>query len=129
MLTFQVSASNGNTYPETGIITEIEYPETGAGCLFIVTTASGHSFGYYAEDGDWCLNDIVSMDMDTMNTPEVDDDEIVGKPKYSGTIDQLYQWKVNEIETAIYDALFESFSEVEGWEVTRNGNNIHISVK
>lgn len=32
------------------------------------------------------------------------------------------------LETEIYDQLYESFSEVEGWEVTRNGNNIYISV-
>lgn len=34
-----------------------------------------------------------------------------------------------DIETAIYDALYKSFLEVEGWEVTREGNNIRISVK
>lgn len=34
-----------------------------------------------------------------------------------------------QMYTAIYDDLYNSFSEVEEWEVTREGNNIHIAVK
>ena len=50
----------------------------------------------------------------------------------SGT-DLLYDDEVLTLvydrETAIYDELEASFSEVEEWEVTRDGNNIRIGIE
>ena len=43
--------------------------------------------------------------------------------------DDIILGLVYDKETAIYDKLEQSFSEVEDWEITRNGNDIHIEVK
>ena len=88
--------SPSNLYPETGIITTIKYPEeSDYGCLITVTVANGNRFQYYSEDGDWFVNDIVSMEMDTMGSEYVRDHEII-KVKYAGTLEQLAQWVVEE---------------------------------
>ena len=44
-------------------------------------------------------------------------------------IDDIVLGLVYDRETAIYDKLEESFSEVEEWEITRVGNHIHIDIK
>ena len=50
----------------------------------------------------------------------------------NGTYDNLYDdnvlGMVFDRETAIYDELYEAMSEEEDWEVTRDGNNIHIGM-
>ena len=82
-------------YPETGIITEIEYYDDYT-CIFTVTVANGNQFEFYDTlNSDWYLNDIVSMLMDSKGTEIVYDDEIV-LCKYSGTIDYLAQWEMEE---------------------------------
>ena len=43
--------------------------------------------------------------------------------------DDIVQGLVLDRETAIYDKLEASFSEVENWEITRTGNHIHIDLK
>ena len=50
----------------------------------------------------------------------------------SGT-DLLYDDEVLELvydrETAIYDALEDELGEVDGWDITRDGNTIHIGIE
>lgn len=78
-----------NHYPETGIITEIAYSDYG--CLFTVTVANGNEFQYYSEgNSDYLLYDIVSMEMDSMGTELVRDDEIL-EVKYSGVVEHFIE--------------------------------------
>ena len=77
-------------YPETGIITEIAYSDYG--CLFTVTVANGNQFQYYSEgNADYLLYDIISMEMDSMGTELVTDDEIL-EVKYSGFIELFMEY-------------------------------------
>ncbi len=76
-------------YPETGIITEIV--EEDGWFVLKITVANGNQFKFATEDGDWFVNDIVSMQMNSMDTELVRDHEII-KIKYAGTLEQLAQW-------------------------------------
>ena len=79
------------TYPETGIVTEIKYDGDICCYLLEIITANGNLFSCYVEDGDWSINDIVSMQMNSVGSELVEDHEII-KIKYSGTLEQLAQW-------------------------------------
>ena len=57
---------------------------------------------------------------------ETEQTEITTEAETEESVEEHVDLKA--IETEIYDRLFESFSEVEGWEVTRDCNRIHISV-
>lgn len=45
------------------------------------------------------------------------------------TSDDVVLGLVYDRETALYDALYEEFSEVEEWNVTRENNDINIKLK
>lgn len=67
-------------YPECGIVKEISNNE------ITVELFNGNLFSFYAEDGDWFVDDICSMIMYDNGTETIYDDEIVSV-KYCGYID------------------------------------------
>ena len=90
-------ARETTTYPETGIITSIDFADDYSSCLLEITVANGNIFSYYSEDCDWWYNDIVSMIMDDKGTDIVYDDEIL-MIQYSGRLEHFEQWVVPEEE-------------------------------
>lgn len=90
-------ARETTTYPETGIITAIDFADDYSGCLLEIIVANGNIFEYYSEDCDWWYNDLVSMIMDDMGTELVYDDEII-MIQYSGRLEHFEQWVVPEEE-------------------------------
>jgi hypothetical protein len=89
--------SPSNLYPETGIITAIDFEDDYSDCLLEITVANGNIFSCYSENCDWWYNDIVSMIMDDNGTEYVDNDEIV-MIQYSGRLEHFEQWVVPEEE-------------------------------
>ena len=77
-------------YPLTGIVTEVEHMEDTD--LITMTTANGNQFSWYTDStDDWFINDLASCIMNSNETDEVYDDEIVDA-HYVGTLDQLSQY-------------------------------------
>lgn len=91
-------------------ITSGRYYEEG-----YVVDSNGERWDYECDKSDFYDGIPVKVVMSDNGTQNLYDDVVLGL--------------VYDRETAIYDELEESFSEVEDWEVSRDGNDIHISVK
>lgn len=74
--------SRSTLYPETGIVTDVVYTSEKT---FQITfeTFNGHEWVFYSEDGDWFINDSISVLFDNNKTETIYDDIIIDT-KYSG---------------------------------------------
>ena len=97
-----------NLYPAFGLVTSIT--ETDFCYEIVITDMCGFSYAFYSEDGDFQNGDGIAVIMNDMNTININDDQIVGKPRYVGHIEFL-----NQIP---YDDLLNGISEVTADELT-----------
>ena len=76
----ELSNVNG-LYPLTGIVTEVEYDVEPEVDLITITCSNGNMFSWYADAGDYEVNDLVSCLMDSKGT------------KYAGGLKHFEQYK------------------------------------
>lgn len=88
----ELSNING-LYPLTGIVTEIECDVEPEVDLVTITTANGNLFSWYADAGDYEINDLASCIMDSKGTKYVYDDEVL-LAHYAGGLKHLEQYVV-----------------------------------
>lgn len=80
-----------NLYPLTGIVTEIEYDVEPEVDLVTITCSNGNLFSWYADTGNYEINDLASCIMDSKGTKYVDDDEVL-LAHYAGGLKHLEQY-------------------------------------
>ena len=80
-----------NLYPLTGIVTEIEYDVEPEVDLVTITCSNGNMFSWYADTGNYEINDLASCIMDSKGTKYVDDDEVL-LAHYAGGLKHLEQY-------------------------------------
>lgn len=81
-----------NLYPLTGIVTEIEYDVEPGVDLVTITCSNGNMFSWYADAGNYEVNDLVSCLMDSKGTKYVTDDEVL-LAHYAGGLKHFEQYK------------------------------------
>lgn len=81
-----------NLYPLTGIVTEIEYDVEPEVDLVTITCSNGNMFSWYADAGNYEVNDLVSCLMDSKGTKYVTDDEVL-LAHYTGGLKHFEQYK------------------------------------
>lgn len=86
----ELSNVNG-LYPLTGIVTEIEYDVEPEVDLVTITCPNGNMFSWYADAGDYEINDLASCIMDSKGTKYVTDDEVL-LAHYAGGLKHLEQY-------------------------------------
>lgn len=86
----QLSNVNG-LYPLTGIVTEIKYDIEPEVDLVTITCSNGNMFSWYADAGDYEINDLVSCLMDSKGTKYVTDDEVL-LAHYAGGLKHFEQY-------------------------------------
>ena len=86
----QLSNVNG-LYPLTGIVTEIEYDVEPEVDLVTITCSNGNMFSWYADTGNYEINDLASCIMDSKGTKYVTDDEVL-LAHYAGGLKHLEQY-------------------------------------
>ena len=86
----QLSNVNG-LYPLTGIVTEIEYDVEPEVDLVTITCPNGNMFSWYADAGDYEINDLASCIMDSKGTKYVTDDEVL-LAHYAGGLKHFEQY-------------------------------------
>lgn len=86
----QLSNVNG-LYPLTGIVTEIKYDIEPEVDLVTITCSNGNMFSWYADTGNYEINDLASCIMDSKGTKYVDDDEVL-LAHYAGGLKHLEQY-------------------------------------
>lgn len=80
-----------NLYPLTGIVTEIEYDVEPEVDLVTITCSNGNMFSWYADAGDYEINDLASCIMDSKGTKYVTDDEVL-LAHYAGGLKHFEQY-------------------------------------
>lgn len=80
-----------NLYPLTGIVTEIEYDVEPEVDLVTITCSNGNMFLWYADAGDYEINDLASCIMDSKGTKYVTDDEVL-LAHYAGGLKHFEQY-------------------------------------
>lgn len=80
-----------NLYPLTGIVTEIEYDVEPEVDLVTITCSNGNMFSWYADTGDYEINDLASCIMDSKGTKYVTDDEVL-LAHYAGGLKHFEQY-------------------------------------
>lgn len=80
-----------NLYPLTGIVTDIQSGENPEVDLVTITCSNGNMFSWYADAGDYEINDLASCIMDSKGTKYVDDDEVL-LAHYAGGLKHLEQY-------------------------------------
>lgn len=80
-----------NLYPLTGIVTEIEYDVEPEVDLVTTTCSNGNMFSWYADAGDYEINDLASCIMDSKGTKYVTDDEVL-LAHYAGGLKHFEQY-------------------------------------
>ena len=86
----ELSNING-LYPLTGIVTEIEYDVEPEVDLITITCSNGNMFSWYADAGDYEVNDLASCLMDSKGTKYVTDDEVL-LAHYAGGLKHFEQY-------------------------------------
>lgn len=82
-----------NLYPLTGIVTEIEYDVEPEVDLVTITCSNGNMFSWYADAGDYEINDLASCIMDNKGTEYVTDDEVL-LAHYAGVLEHFEKYTV-----------------------------------
>lgn len=80
-----------NLYPLTGIVTEIKYDIEPEVDLVTITCSNGNMFSWYADAGDYEINDLASCIMDPKGTKYVTDDEVL-LAHYAGGLKHFEQY-------------------------------------
>ena len=80
-----------NLYPLTGIVTEIKYDVEPEADLVTITCSNGNMFSWYADAGDYEVNDLASCIMDSKGTKYVYDDEVL-LAHYAGGLKHFEQY-------------------------------------
>lgn len=80
-----------NLYPLTGIVTEIKYDVEPEVDLVTITCSNGNMFSWYADAGDYEINDLASCIMDSKGTKYVTDDEVL-LAHYAGGLKHFEQY-------------------------------------
>lgn len=80
-----------NLYPLTGIVTEIKYDIEPEMDLVTITCSNGNMFSWYADAGDYEINDLASCIMDSKGTKYVTDDEVL-LAHYAGGLKHFEQY-------------------------------------
>lgn len=80
-----------NLYPLTGIVTDIQSGENPEVDLVTITCSNGNMFSWYADTGNYEINDLASCIMDSKGTKYVDDDEVL-LAHYAGGLKHLEQY-------------------------------------
>lgn len=80
-----------NLYPLTGIVTEIKYDIEPEVDLVTITCSNGNMFSWYADAGDYEINDLASCIMDSKGTKYVTDDEVL-LAHYAGGLKHFEQY-------------------------------------
>ena len=80
-----------NLYPLTGIVTEIKYDIEPEMDLITITCSNGNMFSWYADAGDYEINDLASCIMDSKGTKYVTDDEVL-LAHYAGGLKHFEQY-------------------------------------
>lgn len=80
-----------NLYPLTGIVTDIQSGENPEVDLVTITCSNGNLFSWYADTGDYEINDLASCIMDSKGTKYVDDDEVL-LAHYAGGLKHFEQY-------------------------------------
>lgn len=80
-----------NLYPLTGIVTEIEYDVEPEVDLVTITCSNGNMFSWYADAGDYEINDLASCIMDSKGTKYVTDDKVL-LAHYAGGLKHFEQY-------------------------------------
>lgn len=80
-----------NLYPLTGIVTDIQSGENPEVDLVTTTCSNGNMFSWYADTGNYEINDLASCIMDSKGTKYVDDDEVL-LAHYAGGLKHLEQY-------------------------------------
>lgn len=80
-----------NLYPLTGIVTDIQSGENPEVDLVTITCSNGNMFSWYADAGDYEINDLASCIMDSKGTKYVDDDEVL-LAHYAGGLKHFEQY-------------------------------------
>lgn len=78
-------------YPLTGIVTEIKYDIEPEVDLVTITCSNGNMFSWYADAGDYEINDLASCIMDSKGTKYVTDDEVL-LAHYAGGLKHFEQY-------------------------------------
>ncbi len=73
-----------NEYPLSGIVQEINFATDEV----IVEDGAGNLWSFFGVE-DWNVGDIAAMIMRDMNTKEIADDQIIGRPRYCGNINMI----------------------------------------
>lgn len=81
-----------NLYPLTGIVTDIQSGENPEVDLVTITCSNGNMFSWYADAGDYEINDLASCIMDSKGTKYVYDDEVL-LAHYAGGLKHFEQYK------------------------------------
>lgn len=81
-----------NLYPLTGIVTDIQSGENPEVDLVTITCSNGNMFSWYADAGDYEINDLASCIMDSKGTKYVTDDEVL-LAHYAGGLKHFEQYK------------------------------------
>lgn len=82
-----------NLYPLTGIVTDIQSGENPEVDLVTITCPNGNMFSWYADAGDYEINDLASCIMDSKGTKYVTDDEVL-LAHYAGGLKHFEQYTV-----------------------------------
>lgn len=80
-----------NLYPLTGIVTDIQSGENPEVDLVTITCSNGNMFSWYADAGDYEINDLASCIMDSKGTKYVTDDEVL-LAHYAGGLKHFEQY-------------------------------------
>lgn len=80
-----------NLYPLTGIVTDIQSGENPEVDLITITCSNGNLFSWYADTGDYEINDLASCIMDSKGTKYVYDDEVL-LAHYAGGLKHFEQY-------------------------------------
>lgn len=80
-----------NLYPLTGVVTDIQSGENPEVDLVTITCSNGNMFSWYADAGDYEINDLASCIMDSKGTKYVTDDEVL-LAHYAGGLKHFEQY-------------------------------------
>lgn len=80
-----------NLYPLTGIVTDIQSGENPEVDLVTITCSNGNMFSWYADAGNYEINDLASCIMDSKGTKYVTDDEVL-LAHYAGGLKHFEQY-------------------------------------
>ena len=112
---------NGNPqmqlYPETGIVTVVDYEANSV----VYVNCNGNASEFYGCE-DWSEKDLVAVIKCDNGTPEIYDDFIIGHPLYAGRKEWLPSTKETKPDLYPDCGVISSLDYESGWCFYTNGN-------